>query len=188
MNCPSCWRPIKFDEKYSKVISCQYCNTILEFWWSELSQIWQQSEFIEFPTIFKVWSIVFWNWKKINVKWQLRYEYDWWFFDRFFVIIDGKELFIEEDDWQKKTIIDTGWKQSLDTILDKEVWSNTIIWWQEIFIQETWIHKLVNIKWYVNDIFIPWKEYEYLDWILNWKVIRIEKEIWNDRIRMMKEA
>lgn len=188
MNCPSCWRPIKFEEKYSKVVSCPYCNSILEFWKSELTKIWDQSEFIEFPTIFKVWKELDWKWKKVYVKWQLRYEYNGWFFDKFFVIIDWKEYFIEEDDWDSKLLIDWKWQHSGETIMDKPVWENITLWWIEIFVQETGLLKLTNIKWFVNNSLIPWKEYEYLDWIVNWKMIFIEKEIGSDRIRFIKEV
>jgi hypothetical protein len=30
-NCPSCGRPIKFGEKYARILACGYCNSILEF-------------------------------------------------------------------------------------------------------------------------------------------------------------
>ncbi len=188
MNCPSCWRPISFEEKYTKILACGYCNSILELWRKELNKIWEQSEFIEFPSIFKVWKSTEWKNKEIYVKWQMRYEYDWGFFDRFFVLIDWKEFLIEEDDWLKKVLESGKWQKSSDTILDKPVWENVVIWWQEVFIQETWIFKLVNIKWFVNTDLIVWKDYEYLDWIVEWKKIIIEKELWSNRIKVLSEA
>jgi len=188
MNCPSCWRPIPFEEKYLKVASCPYCNSVLEFGWSELTKIWEQWDFIDFPSIFKVWKEVEWEWNKVYVKWQLRYEYDWGFFDKFFVIIEWKEYFIEEDDWTKTLLIDWEWKEADITLIDKWVWENINIWWKEVFVSETGIFKLVNIKWFVNNVLIPWKEYEYLDGIIDWKVIHIEKEVWEKRVRIIKEV
>lgn len=188
MNCPSCWRPIEFEEKYSKVVSCPYCNTVLEFGWFELTKIWEQWDFIDFPSLFKVWKDLDWKWKKVYVKWQLRYEYDGWFFDKFFVIIDWKEYFIEEDDWTQKLLIDWKWQKSKETIMDKPVWENITLWWKSVFVQETWIFKLVNIKWFVNNILVPGKEYEYLDWIIDWKMYYVEKEIGDEKIRILKEV
>ena len=188
MNCPGCWRPISFDEKYAKVVSCPYCNSILEFWSWELNKIWEQSDFIEFPSIFKVWKELEWKWKKVYVKGQLRYEYDWGFFDKFFVIIDGKEYFIEEDDWTTKLLKDWPWQNLSISLLDKEVWKYINIWWIEVFVQETGTFKLVNIKWIVNNTLIPGKDYEYLDWIVDWKMIYIEKEVWANKVRVLKEV
>jgi hypothetical protein len=188
MNCPSCWRPIEFEEKYSKVLSCMYCNTILEFWSWELTEIWKQSNFIEFPSIFKVWKEVEWNSKKVYVKWQLRYEYDWGFFDKFFVIIEWKEYYIEEDDGSTKLLSEWKWQKSNETIMDKKVWQYTNILWNNIFVQETWLFKLVNLKWFVDNYLVPWKSYEYLNWIIDWKMVYIEKEEWRDRIRVINEV
>lgn len=188
MNCPNCWRPIKFEEKYAKVVSCPYCHTISEYWSWELTKLWEQSDFIEFPSIFKVGSEVEWDWKNVYVKWQLRYEYDWGFFDKFYVIIDWKEYFIEEDDGTNTLLIDWKWHDSTETLMDKPVWEKTNIWWLDVFIQETGLLKLVNIKWFVNNTLIPWKEYEYLDWIVGWKVMHIEKEVGNNRIRILNEV
>jgi len=69
MQCPNCWRPIAFDEKYAKVVSCPYCNSILEFWWGELTKVWEQWIFIEFPSQFSVWKQTEFKWKNIYIKW-----------------------------------------------------------------------------------------------------------------------
>jgi len=188
MYCPSCWRPIEFDEKYSKVVSCPYCNSILEFWSGELNKVWEQSDFIDFPTQFIVWQNIEWEWKNVYVKWQMRYEYDAWFFDIFFVIIDWKEFYIKEDDWLKKILLQWRWRNSSEDIYNQEVWYNYSIFWMDIFVQEIWIYKLVNIKWSISMSLIPWKEYQYLDWFSNWKMVYLEKEVWKDRIRVIEEA
>ena len=188
MHCQGCWKSINFEEKYSKIISCKYCHSVLEFWWWELSKIWEQSDFIEFPTIFKVGKEIEWNWKEVCVNWQLRYEYGGWFFDKFFVIIDWKEYYIEEDDWWQKLLIDWKWNDSKDTIMDKPVWETVNIWWQDVFVQETGLFKLVNIKWFINSELIPWKEYEYLDWIVDWRMVYMEKEVWASKIRVNYEV
>jgi len=186
-NCPSCWRPIKFDEKYARILACGYCNSILEFGTWELSKIWEQAEFIEFPSQFIVWKETEWQWKKVYIKWQLRYEYDWWFFDKFFVIIKWEEFYINEDDWKQILLKDWEWQKSSETLLDKPVWETVNIFWKNIFIQESWIFKLISIKWYINSELIPWKEYEYLDWIIDWKMYYFEKVIWENKIRVNKQ-
>ena len=188
MQCPWCWRPIKFDEKYSKVISCNYCNNILEFWGSELIKIWEQWDFIDFPSIFEVWKIVEYKWKKYYIKWQLRYEYDWWFFDKFFTIVDWNEVYIEEDDWQIKFSKDWDFKKSGLSLIDKIAWETFDFDWKLVFIQEVWIFKLINLKWIVNNILIPWKEYEYLDWLYNWKNYFFERDVQNWKVRVNNQV
>ena len=80
-NCPSCGRPIEFEEKYAKIVACPYCNSILEYGKWEFTKIGEQWYFIEFPSQFKVRKDLNFRWMEIFVAWQLRYEYDWWFFD-----------------------------------------------------------------------------------------------------------
>jgi hypothetical protein len=186
-NCPSCGRPIKFEEKYTKIVVCPYCNSILEFWNEELTKVWEQWEFIEFPSQFIVGKETEWQDKKVKVKWELRYEYDWGFFSEFFVEINWKNYYILEDDWNIKLIKNWNWEKSNLSLLDKEVWNTIEILWKKIFVMETWIFKLTWIKWFVNTLLIPWKNYEYLDWIFWWKMFFIEKEIWTDRIRINEE-
>lgn len=185
-NCPNCGRPINFDEKYAKIVACPYCNSILEFWEAEFSKIWEQSYFIEFPSQFKVWEKINFKWKDIYVKWQLRYEYDWWFFDDFFVEIDGKWFYIREDDGQifflEEVKIDT-----IDESLAAKIPSeNFEYFWNTFFIEEVWIFKFVNLKGFVSTKLEIWKEYEYLVWIHSWKKYIFEKEIWSGFLRVSK--
>ena len=187
-NCPSCGRPIKFEEKYARIMACGYCNSVLEFGEWELNKVWEQWEFIDFPSQFIVWKEVDWENKKVYVKGQLRFEYDWGFFDKFFVLIDWKEYYINEDEWEQKLLIDWKWNSSSEWLLDKPVWENVSLFWKEIFVQESGLFKLSSIKGFINSDLIPWKEYEYLDWVINWKIYYFEKEIWADKIRVNKEV
>lgn len=186
-NCPSCGRPVEFDEKYARVVSCPYCNSILEFWSWEFNKLWDQTEFIEFPGVFTVWKTVEWKGHQVYVKWQIRYEYDWWFFDDFFVIIDWTEYYLREDDGSVKLIKIWEWKTSSISLLDKPVGWNLSLWWKELFIEESWVFKLMNIKWFVNAKLIPGKEYEYLNWVSEWKTYFLEKVIWEDSVRVNLE-
>ena len=151
MQCPKCWRPIKFEEKYAKVVACPYCNSILEFGTGELTIIGEQWDFIDFPSIFIVWKEVEYEWKKVYVKWQIRYEYDWWFFDKFFVIIDWEEFYIKEDDWLIKMIKGWNFVKNDFTLIDKIAWENIVLDEKQLFIQEVWILKLVNLKWFIKN-------------------------------------
>ena len=182
-NCPSCGRPIKFEEKYARILACWYCNSILNFWNWELNKIWEQSEFIDFPSIFIVWKNIKWEWKNIYVKWQLRYEYDWGFFDEYFAEIDWETFFIKEDDWQNILFKKGKWENSDIFLLDKNVWKTQNILWKNIFIQEIWTFKLISMKWYFDFDLILWEKYEYLNWIFDWKMCFFEKKIWENKIR-----
>ena len=187
MQCPSCWRPISFDEKYAKVVACPYCNSILEFWEWELSKIWEQWYFIEFPTQFVVWQETKFKWKDLYVKGQLRYEYDWGFFDKFLCIVDGKAFYLKEDDWIISIVLDWKFEKNSLRFTDKEAWDNFEYDWKKMYIEEIWVFKLVNIKWFVDEILIPGKEYEYLNAVSGWKKYFFERESETWRIRLIRE-
>ena len=187
MQCPNCWRPIAFDEKYAKVVSCPYCNSILEFWWGELTKVWEQWIFIEFPSQFSVWKQTEFKWKNIYIKWQLRYEYDWWFLDEYFTEVDWKIFFIREDDWIITVYSELEAKKvNIDISLDL-VWNNLEYDWQKFYVEEVWIIKLTNIKGFVNTKIVAWREYQYLIWVSNWKRYNFEKDLKTWEFKVFKE-
>ncbi len=186
-NCPSCWREIKFEEKYARILVCPYCNSILEFWTWELTKIWEQTEFIEFPSIFSVWKKFKINWKEFFIKWQLRYEYDWWFFDKFFVTFNGEEFYIREDDGVITLTKEEDWVKSDFEIKEEYVWNTIDLYWRKLFVQEIWEFSLVSMKWYIWNHLIVWKKYKYLDAIVDWKILYIEKIIKENKIRFSVE-
>jgi len=186
--CPSCGRPVDFEEKYSRILACGYCNSVLEFWEWEINKIWEQSEFIEFPSIFEVWNTIDWKWKEVSVKWQLRYEYDWGFFDVFFVTIDSKSYYIHEDDWTQILIQNWEWNDTNLTLIDKTVWSKQNIWGNDVFVQENGLFTLASMKWFVDTDLIPWDKYEYLDGVVSGSIYHFEKIIWKNKVRVNKEV
>lgn len=186
--CSSCGSPIDFDAKYARVVSCKYCNTVMEFWSGELTIIWQQSEFINFPSIFTVGSITQYAGKNIFVHGLIRYEYDWWFFDVFFVEIDGKKLFIQEDDgtitfFQESDWIDVPFELDLSMI-----GKTLVVDGDNYFIQEVWVLKVVHIKGSIDSFFIPHKEYEYYDGSIKGNQIFIKRNPETKKIRVGKEV
>lgn len=187
MQCPSCGRPITYEEKFTKILSCGYCNSILELGSWELSKIWEQTEFIDFPSIFQVGKTTEYEGKKIEVKGQLRYEYDWGFFDKFYATVDGKPMYIREDDGNITFSEDGKFQNWSMTLIDKAAGSNLDLWWKQLFVQEVGTFKLISMKWSVQNMLIPGKEYEYLDGIYNGKMYFLEKEIWADRLRICKQ-
>lgn len=186
-NCPNCGRPITFEEKYTKVLACPYCNSILEFWEWELTKVWEQGYFIEFPSQFEVGKNMNFAWKDIYIKGQLRYEYDWWFFDEFFVEIEWKWYYLREDDGQISFLDEAKTEKSEVSLVDKIAWENFEYKWQKFYIEEVWIFKLVNLKWFIATKLAIWKEYEYLVGIFEGKKYIFEKESWNNFLRIIRE-
>lgn len=180
--CPNCGRPIAFEEKYAKVLSCPYCNSILEFGSWELEKIGEQGYFIEFPSKFIVWKQIQFAWEDISIKGQLRFEYDWWFFDEFFVEILGKPYYIKEDDGNISILEELSIENYDISLIDKIVWQTFDYKWKNLYIEEVWVFKLVNLKWYVQTNISIWKEYEYLVWIFKWRRYFFEKEIWKNEL------
>ena len=186
-NCPSCWRSIEFEEKYSKVVSCQYCNSILEFWTWELSKIWEQGAFIDFPSEFQVWKTIDWKWQLVRVQGQARYEYEWWFYDDFFVLSGSNKYILRQDDGMiKRYTIAQELQQDID-MNSYKVGEKGLFWSKEIFIQETWLVHLVSMKWqwYTNSY--PGKSYNYVDGIIDGHLVYIEKQTDGKDIRILVE-
>ncbi len=188
MQCPGCGRPIDFEEKFAKVIACKYCNSILEFGQWELTKIGEQGDFIEFPSLFQVWKIIDFKWKKINVKWQMRCEYDGGFFDIFYVQIDDKNYYIREDDGTYSITQKAKFEENSVSLIDKIAGSTFEFKDASFYIEEVGIFKLTSIKWYVNTKLIPGREYEYLTGIYRWSKYFFEKNTQENMLRVFKEV
>ncbi len=185
--CPSCGSPIEFDAKYARIVSCVYCHTVLEFGTGELTIVWQQSEFIDFPSIFIVGSTTPYKGKNIFVHGLIRYEYDGGFFDVFFAEIDGKKLFIQEDDGSITFFQESDWVDAPFELDLSMVGKSLVIDGSNYFIQETWVQKVVNIKGSIDSLFVPNKEYEYYDGTTNGNQIFIRRNPETKQIRVGKE-
>lgn len=186
-SCPNCGRPIAFEEKYAKVLSCPYCNSILEFGSGELVKVGEQGYFLEFPSPFVVWKDTqFWG-KDIRVKGQLRYEYDGGFFDEFFVEIAGKSYYIKEDDGQISFLEEETVDSSDVMLLLQTAGGNFSYDGRDFYIEEVGVFRLVNLKGFVNTKLIIGKEYEYLVGIFQGKKYVFEKEIGGNMLRIQRE-
>ena len=186
-NCPSCGRPIEFEEKYAKIVACPYCNSILEYGKWEFTKIGEQWYFIEFPSQFKVRKDLNFRWMEIFVAWQLRYEYDWWFFDDFFVKTRDKTFYIREDDGQIFAFEEIySWENDL-TLSTKSPWNSMNFDWKNFYIEEIWIFHPINLRWDFPTKIAIWKRYEYLNWFYNWEKYFFEKEFWTNLLRICKE-
>lgn len=186
--CPSCGSSIEFDAKYARVISCKYCQTVLEFGTGELTIVWQQSEFIDFPSIFTVGSTTQYSGKDIFVHGLIRYKYDWWFFDVFFVEIDGKKLFIQEDDGTINFFQESDWIDAPFELDLSMIGKTLVVDGDNYFIQEVWVLKVVNIKGSIDSFFVPNKEYEYYDGSTKGNQIFIKRNPETKKIRVGNEV
>ncbi|ATU05257.1 hypothetical protein BKN14_02260 [Candidatus Gracilibacteria bacterium HOT-871] len=187
MQCPNCGRPIAFDEKYAKVVSCPYCNSILEFGGGELTKVGEQGIFIEFPSQFSVGKQTEFKGKNIYIKGQLRYEYDGGFLDEYFTEVDGKVFFIREDDGIITVYSELEAKKvNIDISLDL-VGNNLEYDGQKFYVEEVGIIKLTNIKGFVNTKIVPGREYQYLIGVSNGKRYNFEKDLKTGEFRVFKE-
>ncbi|PZM83590.1 hypothetical protein DLH72_03620 [Candidatus Gracilibacteria bacterium] len=186
-NCPNCGRPITFEEKYTKVLACPYCNSILEFGEGELTKIGEQGYFIEFPSQFEVGKNINFAGKDIYIKGQLRFEYDGGFFDEFFVEIEGKGYYLREDDGQISFLDEAKTEKSEVSLVDKIAGENFEYKGQKFYIEEVGIFKLVNLKGFIATKLTIGKEYEYLIGIFQGKKYIFEKESGNNFLRIIRE-
>lgn len=187
MNCPSCGRPIHFEEKYAKVVACPYCNSILEFGSGELTKTWEQGDFIAFPSIFELWKITEYQNKKILVKWQIRYETDAGFFDDFFVEIDWRAFYVREDDGQISFLIEAKNEKDSLTLVDKIAGMTFSYNSANFYIEEVGIFRVANIRGFVSTSLQIGVDYEYLTAITGGKKYFFEKNSATGHLKIWQE-
>jgi len=181
MNCPSCNWPLNQEIEENNILACEYCDSIIENTWTVVEAIWEQSPFLDIPTSFEVMKDYPSNDPKnplkeeIFIKWIVRYEYDWGYFDRFCIKTKTWETFyIEEDDWLR-TLSKFLSSHKADTdYTEYEAWQSIEISWISYFITESGYCTLDSMKGIFDQRILPNTQIYYLDIIAKDSSMRIE--------------
>lgn len=175
LNCPACNAPIDVSQEDKIIVACEYCDSIIEKDWIYFTKVWEQTTFLNLPTTYKVmeeWHL----WKqRFFVKWILRCEYDWWYFDRYCIEMNNGDIrYIEEDDGIRTfSEVIKIWKADKN-YTEYEAGTTIKYNWENLFIQESWYYNLDSMKWIFDQRILPNTEVFYLDTVWkNW-MVRLE--------------
>ncbi len=98
-NCPSCAAPLHVENRFSKVVICQYCGQTCSVSPEGLDPTGEKAQLADFESILSVGSTGSFRGRDFKVLGRLRYKYDGGFWDEWFLSMsDGKKLWLQEDE------------------------------------------------------------------------------------------
>lgn len=98
-NCPSCGAPLSVENRFSKVVICQYCGQTCQVSSSGLDPSGSKSELLDFDSVFSLGATGKIQGKAFRTLGRLRYRYDGGFWDEWFLQLDnGKKIWLQEDE------------------------------------------------------------------------------------------
>lgn len=188
LNCPSCNAPIDTMDEDKVILSCGYCNSIVEKDGVYFNKIWEQTAFLDIPTQYNVMQ-EYPIWKtKFFVKGIVRYEYDWGYFDRFCVRMNNWDMrYIDNDDWLESF---KAFSEERSTTLDYRnyvAWESIIIDGDTYFIEESWYCTLDSMKGIFDQKIMPNTEMYYLDLVSESWSARLEYIVSSRLLYVFKE-
>lgn len=98
-NCPSCGAPLSVENRFSKVVICQYCGQTCNVSPEGLDPTGEQAQLADFESIFQIGKTGSFSGKSFKVLGRLRYKYEDGFWDEWFLQMEnGKKLWLQEDE------------------------------------------------------------------------------------------
>ena len=97
-NCPSCSAPLEVENRFSRVVICQYCNQTSEITPKGLDPSGKAPQLVASPSILSLGATGKIEGKPFRVLGRLRYQYDGGFWDEWFLSVDGGQVWLQEDD------------------------------------------------------------------------------------------
>lgn len=181
LTCQSCWAQVEI-QAWMITHICKYCNTISIIEKNVLTNTWEKSIIIPFPSIFEIWKYIylvndnysndkireknvtyldekqFYESKskdyllKIYIYWQIRYLSDWWFWDDYFVRVIENKF---EMDYQKEYVLsENQWLISLN-ILNK-TYTNVSLEIFNSWVWSNWNNYFIQEKWEYKIEWFAW--------------------------------
>ncbi len=99
MSCPSCGAPLDIDNRFVKVVTCDFCNQVMLLHDSGLDPTGQTAKLTELPSPLYIGATGQIFGKPFEVMGRLRYQYDAGLWDEWFVMFDkDRPGWLQEDE------------------------------------------------------------------------------------------
>lgn len=97
--CPSCSAPLQLENRFTKVVICQYCGQTSNVTPAGLDPTGQKAMLADFPSILSIGASGTLSGDPFKVLGRLRYKYDEGFWDEWFLqFISGRKVWLQEDE------------------------------------------------------------------------------------------
>jgi hypothetical protein len=98
-SCPSCGAPLTLENRFTKVVICQYCGQTSNVTPAGLDPTGQKALLADFPSILSIGAEGSLSGTPFRVLGRLRYKYDEGFWDEWFLQLDGgRKVWLQEDE------------------------------------------------------------------------------------------
>ena len=98
-NCPSCGAPLEVENRFSKVVICQYCGQTCNVSPEGLDPSGEKTQLADFESVFAIGKTGSLAGDKFKTLGRLRYKYEDGFWDEWFLAFDsGKKIWLQEDE------------------------------------------------------------------------------------------
>src|SRR5688500_5257420 len=99
LNCPTCGRPLKRDNRFVRMIVCQYCENLCEVTDEGLTPAGSMGKLVPLPTMFRVGLTGKLRGKFFQVLGRVRYRYDEGMWEEWYLGLEnGAAAWLEEDE------------------------------------------------------------------------------------------
>ena len=99
LTCPSCSAPLQIENRFTKVVICQYCGQTSNVTPQGLDPTGEKAVLADFPSILSIGAEGTIDSQPFKVLGRLRYKYDEGFWDEWFLqYANGQKVWLQEDE------------------------------------------------------------------------------------------
>lgn len=164
MSCPSCGAPLNIENRFVKMVTCDFCGQVSLLKDTGLDPTGQTAKLAELPSPLYVDAVgTLWG-KKFQVLGRLRYQYDAGLWDEWFLTIEGdRPGWLVEDEgefifYNKQTL-----SSPVPPYEDIRVGSTIKIGNRQVFITEKGTAKIAGGEGQLAFAITPGQEVKYVD-------------------------
>lgn len=175
-SCPACGGPLNVENRFVKMITCDFCDNVILVHDKGLDPSGQKSKLAEFPSMLYVDASGRLQGRQFNVMGRLRYQSEISYWDEWFIIFEDKSQpgWLVEDEgnftfYNKRTL--TGSVPSFDEI---SVGSTVSIGDKQVFVTEKGRAQIGGSEGQLAFRIIPGQQINYLDGNSGSEIVSVE--------------
>jgi hypothetical protein len=164
-NCPACGAPLTIENRFAKLITCEFCDHVILIHDKGLDPTGQTSKLAEMPSMLFVGAVGTLEGKEFEVKGRLRYQSQSAYWDEWFLIFDASEQpgWLVEDEgtfkfYNKRTLTGT-----VPPFEEVSVGSTVSVAGKQVFISEKGTAQIAGSEGQIAFRIMPGEQINYLD-------------------------